>query len=385
MSFVLPIMPCLKREKRMLQKTVLCHFNAYICESGAASMKLLGLLAIASGAINALKTKALHLNCEQELKPYSAVLSANCMAFALNADNIHETIRYLNSMNIDKAYVLYWNDHDLRQNPMVLHKNGALAPLDPNTNRAKYVLCVEACSCPGSNTRPGNSVPCESICVENNGSTPCSENIYVQREENICNKVVVNPSPRRCGPCEPCDSSSNNECGDRRCKVFPRVSKKVSGSRRRGCPKKVEVVKSQKTFTFDVERYRRRGDVVVRVCSSDCKDKFESFVLSRNGEIRGRSDKCVPEVLPECLRCPGKIYQLKRRIERDVCQRVCMYINNRCEIFVMVGDCEFYRVIAREGRRRGLHLKKVRGHKLRELIKNGLFGVEFGPVDYNRL
>ncbi|AFN82405.1 spore wall and anchoring disk complex protein EnP1 [Encephalitozoon romaleae SJ-2008] len=348
-------------------------------------MKLLGLLAIAFGAINALKTKALHLNCEQELKPYNAVLDAKCMAFALNGSNINEAIRYLKAMNIEKAYVLYWNDHDLRQNPMVLYSNGTLAPLDPHTNTAKYVLCVETCTCPGSEIRPSAPAPCEKIYIENNGSVPC-EKIYIGGETTTCKKIVVNPSPKReCIPCEPCDSSSSDEvCKDKRCKVFPRVCKKACGSRHRRSPKKVEVVKSQKTFTFDVEKYRRRGEVVVRVCSKDSKDKFEKFVLSRNGEIRGKNDKCVPEVLPKCLRCPSKVYKLKKRIERDVCQKVCMYINSKCEIFVLIGDCEFYRVIVREnGRHRGLRLRKVRGHKLKELIKHGLFGVEFGPVDCN--
>ncbi|KMV66735.1 hypothetical protein M970_010650 [Encephalitozoon cuniculi EcunIII-L] len=357
-------------------------------------MKLLGFLIVGLSAISALKTKALHLTCEQELRPYSAVVDANCMAFALNGSNIHEAIKYLQAMNIKKAYVLYWNDHDLRGTPMVLYDNGALAPFDPYTNTAKYVLCVEACPCPGSKAASVGgfqaATSSEKIYVEGSARpAPCSEVCIepVERRPHY-KKIVVNPSPSNCIPCEPeCyDSSSSSECNKKRCKTFPRICKEKCGSRRRGCPRKVEVLKSQKTYTFDIEKYRRRGEVVVRVCSKDSKEKFERFILSRNGEIRGNNNKnCILEPLPKCLRCPGQLHKLKKHIERKVCQEVCMYINAKCDIFVLVGDCDFYRVVVNDRRRyRNLHLKKVRGHKLRELIKHGLFGVEFGPLDLDR-
>lgn len=345
-------------------------------------MKLLGLLMIGLGAISALKTKALHLNCEQELKPYSAVVDARCMAFALNGDNIHEAINYLKAMGIKKAYVLHWNDHNLCENPMVLYDNGTLAPFDPYTNRAKYVLCVDACTCPGGvQAEAGRGyVPCEKPCAE-----PCGE--WVEE------KVTVNPAPNHKGRAvtrchEEYSSSSDRECEKKRCPVFPRVCKEKCKSRSRchGCPnKKVQVLMSLKTYTFDVERYRRRGDVIVRVCSKDSKEKYERFIVSKSGEIKGRNDRrCVVEPLPKCLRCPKKLHQLKRCIERKVCQKVCLYINSKCEIFILVGDCKFYRVVVKDDRRhKKIHLKKIRGHKLRELIKHGLYGVEFGPVDCN--
>ncbi|ADM10934.1 spore wall and anchoring disk complex protein EnP1 [Encephalitozoon intestinalis ATCC 50506] len=346
-------------------------------------MKLLGLLISAFGAINALKIKALYLSCDYELRPYNAVIDSQCMAFALNGSNIHEAIRYLNAMNIDKAYVLYWNDHDLHQNPMVLHKNGALAPFDRYTNTAKHVLCVEACSCPGPQSRPV-------VCPENNGASvsspcpPCGQG----NNTTVCDKVVVNPQPVKplpapCTPCAPCESSSSEKSESKECMTFPRICKKKCGPRHGRSPKKVEIVKSQKTYTFDIERYKRRGDVVVRVCSQDCKDKFEKFVLTKTGEIRkGKDKKCIPEPLPECLQCPKNLYKLKSGIEAKVCSEVCMYINSKCEIFVLIGDCDFYKVVMNERRRKqsSFHLKKIRGQKLRELIRQGLFGVEFSPL-----
>ena len=149
----------------------------------------------------------------------------------------------------------------------------------------------------------------------------------------------------------------------------------------RRCPIKiVEELTKLKKFTFDFNRYKRKGDVVVKVCSKEAKNKFERFIIDRRGKIySGKNKRCVPDCLPKCLRHPKRLLKLKRYIERRYCAEVCLYIDDKCNIFVLV-DGEFF-CVSMEGRRP--HLRRIRGHRLRKLIHCGLYGVEFESISCN--
>jgi hypothetical protein len=78
-------------------------------------------------------------------------------------------------------------------------------------------------------------------------------------------------------------------------------------------------------------------------------------------------------------RHPKRLLKLKRYIERRYCAEVCLYIDDKCNIFVLV-DGEFF-CVSMEGRRP--HLRRIRGHRLRKLIHCGLYGVEFESISCN--
>jgi len=371
--------------------------------------------------VSTFKPKLIKLDCYQQMHPLEAITGSEYMPYIVTSHNQAETAAFLKKMGVKAAYVLGWNDH-VQLN--VIRQDGNVAPYAPFVNVAEWVLFAEDCACPGSEHKPEHGKPCHEeyraeypqprpYVPEYNHVLPVQE---FHEEYYPVHHEYVNPPQhhvrherRRRFPCvessSSSDSSSSEEC-EERCRRFPKICKKKCRSRSRchGRPnKKIEICKSDKTFVFDIHRFRRRGDVLVKVCSKDEKARFEEFIISRHGEVRGKDDRrCVPEHLPPCLRCPKKLFEIKRRIERKVCEKVCLYVNERCEIFVLVGDCKFFRVIVKgERRERDEHhsrrdehddrrderhcrdfgrkfcLKRIREHKLRKLIRHGLFGVEF--------
>jgi len=368
------------------------------------------LLITCLGFIGALKVDITELRCGQS--PYDSCVERGCIGIVASSLNKEHLIKVLQHNRIPDAFVFGYDDHYML---MVLHSNGALAPYDPYTNTSKFVLCAGACPCPVY----GKKEICEErreICEDRRGEV-CEERreeckVYISngKAEEYCRReqTPCNP-PRRCEVVydvdvdikrtyerdyrcvEPCsESSSSSECEEReRCrKVFPKKCKRACKSRyrcHRRCPAKIlEFLTKLKTYKFDVHKFRRRGDVLVKVCSKDIKAKFERFIISKNGEVLdGNNKRCVPDCLPKCLKCPRELLRLKRFLEKKFCNRtVCLYINDKCGVYVLV-DGRFFQVIKREGRHRRPHLRRIRGHRLRKLIHHGLYGVEFGAIDCN--
>lgn len=351
-------------------------------------MKLLGLLITCLGVMGALTVEVFKMGCEET--PFKACSSRGLVGVIATAENIRHLSQFLRERCIPNAFVFGWNDHyDL----FVLQSvSETLAPFDQYTNTSRYVLYMGKCPCPVPvveerrchEEKSYHEKECESVHREE--CAPVYHEEHHRHEEKPCHTVVVNPE-RRIRHIERCEESVSSCKEEERCPLIPKRCRKVCKSRsrcHRRCPIKViEELADLKTYTFDTRKFQRRGDVVVKVCSKSTKDKFERFIINRRGDVvQGNNRRCHIRPLPNCLRCPKKLLRLKRHIERRFCdERVCLYVNDRCEIFVLV-DGKFYRVITREhGRRsRKFHLRRIRGRRLRHLIKNGLANVEFGPI-----
>jgi len=328
-----------------------------------------------------MRVEVVPLGCEQD--PHVLCKELRCAGVMASGNNYEMLGKFLEKRGIRSAYVFGW---DGVYGLFVLHDTGAVVPYFEfnKDSLSNHILCMAECPCPpvyGQEKAVCPPQPCKEEYV-NPCPQPCppqEECFVVYEEDGRCKEVCVKPCPPY--PCK--ESSSSEECREE-CRLYPGKSKKKCTSKdkcHRRCPIKViEELTKLKRFTFDFSKYKRRGDVVVKVCSKEAKSKFERFTISKKGEIyTGNNKRCVPSCLPKCLRNPKKLLKLKKYIERKYCKKVCLYINEKCGIFVLV-DGKFFSV-SQKGKRP--HLRRVRGHKLRKLIHSGLYGVEFGSISCN--
>ncbi|KAH9412174.1 hypothetical protein HK407_01g00670 [Ordospora pajunii] len=348
----------------------------------ATSMKIVGLLAVCIGAISAMTISHVKVRCELSNKPWLVFKEErNILPYMLTSENLPATREYLRVTGIMRAYVFSWNGEGTVSPFVVEAAAGTVTPFNPVTNTADYILCAGECPCPMPGTQ-GNAGQIINTSREK----------YLVRVESA-NRSSVNPcfedKLRRCE-----EDSSCSEA-DAKCYEFASVKKEkcaFSSGHRRFPNKKFEITSSLKKFVFDIKTFHRKGETIVKVTSNSNKEKVERFVISKNGEIKGTDNKkCKIDPLPRCLKNPRKLYRLKKCIERMLNNtEVCMYINDKCEIFIVVPNgraCVVYKVIVKgegEGRKEKIRIsKQIRGDRLRELIKCGLFGVEFGSIDCN--
>ncbi|KAM0672321.1 hypothetical protein CWI42_010710 [Ordospora colligata] len=345
-------------------------------------MKIVGLLIACVSAISAMTITSIKVRCEFKDKPWLVFTEErSLLPYMLTTENLPATREYLRATGIQRAYVFGWNGEYTKVIPFVVEAAaGSVTPFIADRNTAEYILCVGECPCPMAGTQ-GNAVQ---IVGTSNGRSVIRVN---PGNNNSVNPCFEDKKTRRCE-----EESSCSEAGVK-CYDFVSVKKEKCGfssGYRRFPNRKLEITESLKDYVFDIKTLHRKGDTIVNVTSKSNKEKIEKFVITKNGEIKGTDNKkCKIDPLPRCLKNPKKLYKLKQCIEaRFNGMKVCMYVNDKCEIFVVVpkGDaCVAYKVIIKgDGRKEKIRLgKQIRGNRLRELKKNGLFGVEFASIDCN--
>jgi len=283
-----------------------------------------------------------------------------------------------------RAYVFGW---DGSKRLMILDVHGNVNPSD-ETYRAYLVLVHPPCETP---VVPCNPVPYSPV-VQPCGPVfpPCGPGVPP------CVPVFP-PCVKPCHPVMPpcddvCHDSSSSSESDTKCQKFVYNKRSACRARsgHRGVPNTfVQTVHGVKTFTFDPRRLRG-GDIAVTVRSSENVSRQERFVIKANGQISGNT-RCTAQELPECLRRPEHLRRILRRIESRVNQRVCMYVHyvcrktgndgkrcigGPCEIYVLIGECQFRRVhLLKRGFR--LDRRLLSRESVERLKARGLYGVEF--------
>lgn len=402
--------------------------------SGEVTMKLLGLVIASFGLIRAadmqvknavqsaqsqmktpwapsdrrigeMKIEVVKLRCEED--PYDACVVRGGAAVAESSENRAALMALLVKEKVAKAYVF---GHDNHYGLFVLFANGTLAPYDKFTCTADHVICAGKCPCPvygetvpaanpsTTGSHGSSSAASSGAATGSQGTStgaacstcPSSGNATGNGSMSTDTIPATTPAGEvkpvdNCGVeyVMPCDSSSS-DCEKKRdkCKSYPKKCTKKCRARvscHRGCSTKThKKTVTVKNFVLDTRRFKRQGDTVVRACSKEEVSKSETFIMNRGGEVVPGNRPCPVEPVPRCLRRPRELMRLVRNVSRKFGCRPCLYINERCDVFVEVNG-KFYRVARRDGSRRP-HFRRIRGRKLRHLLKCGLYGVEFGSI-----
>jgi len=350
--------------------------------------------------------------------PEKGLVSARDIRFTLvskgyvpavaTSHNFRELARKLSEKNIQSAYVFGWDDHRKVDDLFVLGSkpigcgeyNVTVTPFHNIENTASWAFVEAPCPCPEYGVSPAalpyTNVGPASCCpsklsgypaqIPSNPSfpTPCAP-VYEVREceERECEREVCRP--RRCE--ERSCSESGSSCSEsrvrRRCKSYPRKTKRECEKRTsHGCVnKKVELCRDTKVYTFDLKQLERKCLVVVRVCEKASSSKFQRFLMSRSGRIHG-GGKCITKRLPKCLRKPHELYEKKKFAECKLGGKVCLYVKGEKKCHTYVSRCDkFYEV--KERRRYGPRkfcLERIKGKRLHKLLRCGLPLVEFDKV-----
>jgi len=186
--------------------------------------------------------------------------------------------------------------------------------------------------------------------------------------------------------CRRCDDDSCSDDRRRKCRTFPKVMRRCFKGRTDRCHKKCPPLVADafitiRNFKLDFEKFKKRNEVLVEIRSRRTEDMLRRFVLNKDGKIIGNDGRLIPYFLPRCFRSPKDLIRLAKCVEKRFRgKKVCYYVNERCCGFVLI-DGRMYQVIIKRGGK--LAFREIKGRKLRNLIKCGLYGVEFGPIRCN--
>jgi len=188
--------------------------------------------------------------------------------------------------------------------------------------------------------------------------------------------------------CRKCDDDSDS-CSDdkrRKCRTFPKVMRRCFKGRTDRCHKKCPPLVADafitiRNFKLDFEKFKKRKEVLVEIRSRRTEDILRRFVLNKDGKIIGNDGRLIPYFLPKCFRSPKELIRLAKCVEKKFRgKKVCYYVSERCCGYVLI-DGKMYQVIIKRGGK--LAFREIKGRNLRNLIKGGLYGVEFGPIRCN--
>jgi len=351
------------------------------------------LLVSAVSIVNALQANVVELPCDVKILERHDI--KNMVPAKITPKNFSHLILTLQVCGIEKAQVAGWNGY---KGNMVLFSNGTVVPAEDLT-LPKHALFLEKCGCSFKvicGYSSDNFKNCRYFEPSCSVGAPQPATTEIPRECNlpqrpacpvgqqcevrpvcppavcppvvcpsivcppavcppvVCSPVVCRPEPI-CRP-EPCEIEKEN------CPFFVSKRKVCDAT---PCGKKYCEISSIKTFVISAKAKDNGMYLqVYTLKNSACKEMID---------LKKPNLGCAPAALYE----PRKLFHLRRLIEKEHGECVCLYIDDCNKIYAKVGNYIYLVCEKSRGRRSRVSLKRVRSEELKHLIKRGLYGVEF--------
>jgi hypothetical protein len=93
--------------------------------------------------------------------------------------------------------------------------------------------------------------------------------------------------------------------------------------------------------------------------------------------INEKRTDCKKLNIPQILCSPSLLWQVKQHLEERRRCKVCLYINDKSCIFVLIDNCLYFVKFEERRHRKKIRICRLSKRKVSRLIKEGLYGVSF--------